>query len=1223
MAATFITLVLAATGCFDDPQGGLFSRNSKVQFSAATRYLNGIAGTKTDYSGDRTATSGYESINWVTGDSIRIQCEQILGPESNPGQKSGLYAVHPKGGNPTEASVSANDDNSLRWNSAGDAHHFFAAYPTGVTLDSTFYSGKKDVIRMGHSVPTQQSISEKATLTVKVNSTTRSVTEYKPDMALVAMGAYAKEASPASTSRSVDLYFRPLVTTLRVELIADDELSTNNKLTMLRLKSSTTNTTTHPLYGTYSVAVGDYDTNRTPDLFGGTTGVIVQDNGNGTKTGFKPFASFGHPYGNAVYIVPAADSRFWGGVQLESAQRTAFTFVMCPADAEQLTLELTFGGDYNVMAGGIVNAVGIRTLELKNSGNWVTFGAMQKHYLDGVQISKMMSGSTNPYNPDVAPFDDPNFEYAVSPTAHTLWTGESFTLTASSSASPAPTYTFAAGNTRVELEGTGPDTRTVKAKPAPNAGKAEVTVSATRYGQTKSDKKSTVTIRELTSLTLDKHNLSLTAGGPDSTLTPDVRYKDTLDDKRWTAGDWTWSVIEETSSAPVTGVVSVTNGVVRPVAPGTVRVICSITKGGVTKADTCLVKVSGPANQFSVSYNGQTPVSSNGAPVTAASPINMTDENAATLPFTVTTTMGYTVEVTDMSDGLPVVSGTLPSGTGALTNDPASVAILANPGKNTKKNFVEKAFSVSATKKVYFSPGNLQYQGSTATWRFAENQFDYVGDAAIGTVYVGNVKSDNASIAQNYTGWIDLFGWGTNGKNYGAVAHQPWSTSTVASQYGPPSQNTLSDDSDWGANTILDGTTPVSPNTYRALANQEWRYLLREGGTGRSSGGATLANIAVNSRTFKVTFKAQAPNDSYAVSFTIEQPAPKMTGLIIFPDDFDYANVFNGNPPNTQIPTNLTYPNWETLESLGCVFLPPTGARQGTVVTMAESGLTHHGIYRQRSSTNVWYTIPTGWSASNQAYLTGAHGSVVKHVGAAVRLVKDAWGVTNISLNYNGEIIKWVGDDGGNGFNVAATVHFSDGSSSTTTKVFWSSSDANVATVNGVQALNTSATATHEVTVKPVGPGTATITASVDGKQKTFTIKVRELTGVTVTLAEETILTGSSTTASYTINWTDENGDPQSNNNAAVTGWSFLTESGRANGWKSSATGVATVNASGRVTASPSVSGTATSEISYAIARTGNNNNTAAAKTSGSKTLTVKAPGTGTEGYGQGTGGVF
>ena len=44
-------------------------------------------------------------------------------------------------------------------------------------------------------------------------------------------------------------------------------------------------------------------------------------------------------------------------------------------------------------------------------------------------------------------------------------------------------------------------------------------------------------------------------------------------------------------------------------------------------------------------------------------------------------------------------------------------------------------FSVSDSTKIYFSQGNLQYQASTNTWRFAEHQWDYVGDSIDGTVY--------------------------------------------------------------------------------------------------------------------------------------------------------------------------------------------------------------------------------------------------------------------------------------------------------------------------------------------------------------------------------------------------------------------------------------------------------------------------------------------------------
>ena len=63
-------------------------------------------------------------------------------------------------------------------------------------------------------------------------------------------------------------------------------------------------------------------------------------------------------------------------------------------------------------------------------------------------------------------------------------------------------------------------------------------------------------------------------------------------------------------------------------------------------------------------------------------------------------------------------------------------------------------FSVSATEQIQFSRGNLQYKASTGTWRFAESQLDFVGNA-------------NSAISSNNSGWIDLFGWATSGWNNG------------------------------------------------------------------------------------------------------------------------------------------------------------------------------------------------------------------------------------------------------------------------------------------------------------------------------------------------------------------------------------------------------------------------------------------------------------------------
>ena len=61
-------------------------------------------------------------------------------------------------------------------------------------------------------------------------------------------------------------------------------------------------------------------------------------------------------------------------------------------------------------------------------------------------------------------------------------------------------------------------------------------------------------------------------------------------------------------------------------------------------------------------------------------------------------------------------------------------------------------FTVNAdSKKVYFAKGNLQYQASTDTWRFAEHQWDYIGEG-------------NKDITSTNSGWTDLFKWGVSGK---------------------------------------------------------------------------------------------------------------------------------------------------------------------------------------------------------------------------------------------------------------------------------------------------------------------------------------------------------------------------------------------------------------------------------------------------------------------------
>ncbi|MBR1517808.1 MAG: hypothetical protein IJ620_06700 [Bacteroidales bacterium] len=79
-------------------------------------------------------------------------------------------------------------------------------------------------------------------------------------------------------------------------------------------------------------------------------------------------------------------------------------------------------------------------------------------------------------------------------------------------------------------------------------------------------------------------------------------------------------------------------------------------------------------------------------------------------------------------------------------------------------------FSVSTTQKVKFSQGNLQYQASTNTWRFAQCQKQYM-------------DTNNKHVSSTYTGWIDLFCWGTSGFHNPAdnlnVYYRPYDVATV------------------------------------------------------------------------------------------------------------------------------------------------------------------------------------------------------------------------------------------------------------------------------------------------------------------------------------------------------------------------------------------------------------------------------------------------------------
>ena len=201
-------------------------------------------------------------------------------------------------------------------------------------------------------------------------------------------------------------------------------------------------------------------------------------------------------------------------------------------------------------------------------------------------------------------------------------------------------------------------------------------------------------------------------------------------------------------------------------------------------------------------------------------------------------------------------------------------------------------FTINANDdQVYFSQGNLQYQASTNTWRFAENQYDYIG-------------SDNSNISQTYSGWIDLFGWGTSGWNCGNTYYSPWdSYNSEGSGYGPQGAYNLTGsyaNSDWGYNAISNGGNTTQQ--WRTLTKDEWVYVFD---TRSTSSGIRYAKAQVNG----------------------------VNGVILLPDDWStsYYNLNSTNTTNANYSSNvISVSSWtNSLQSHGAVFLPVAGFRSG------------------------------------------------------------------------------------------------------------------------------------------------------------------------------------------------------------------------------------------------------------------------------------------------------
>ena len=221
---------------------------------------------------------------------------------------------------------------------------------------------------------------------------------------------------------------------------------------------------------------------------------------------------------------------------------------------------------------------------------------------------------------------------------------------------------------------------------------------------------------------------------------------------------------------------------------------------------------------------------------------------------------------------------------------------------NATEGALRGKFSISSTKQIQFSKGNLQYQASTDTWRFAENQWDTIGIA-------------NKNISESYDGWIDLFGFSTGNKP------------TERSQYYDNYETTFNHD--WGANAISNGGN--EPNHWRTMSPDEWAYIFHDRANAKSRLGLGKVN-GVNGFIL-LPDDWEKPISMEFASCAVKGFETQWYGnpkICMYYDESVYADHY---PDNV-----YTSEEWQVMEQAGAVFFPAAGLRyNGTSILYVNS----------------------------------------------------------------------------------------------------------------------------------------------------------------------------------------------------------------------------------------------------------------------------------------------
>lgn len=266
-----------------------------------------------------------------------------------------------------------------------------------------------------------------------------------------------------------------------------------------------------------------------------------------------------------------------------------------------------------------------------------------------------------------------------------------------------------------------------------------------------------------------------------------------------------------------------------------------------------------------------------------------------------------------------------------------------------------KAFSISSTKQVIISQGNLQYVPATGVWSFHTHQYDICETGGSGYTTTRYFAAG--------TDPIDLFGFGTSGYNN----MYPYMTSITSTDYLAPASSLSGTSYDWGYyNAISNGGNMAG--LWYTPEKKLWDYLLLD---------RTPTTVGIN-------------NNAPAL-FTFTTIGGVHKGLIVFPDDYTHPTdastdlsdaTFNSNSNYTAA---VPYSDWAKMEAAGAVFFPAAGYRNLNGGAMTYITAPNQGKYWTASSSSTtrarnYYFYSTSAPANKEDD---------RNFGLSVRVVKD------------------------------------------------------------------------------------------------------------------------------------------------------------------------------------------------------------------------------------------